>query len=367
MKDGVKDGVKVVRIGTRASPLARVQTDGIASLLRGLYPDLVVEVCPISTTGDRSQHTDAPSADWGTGVFVKELEAALLRNEIDLAVHSLKDVPAELPAPLAIVAVPPRADPRDVLISPSGACLDTLPEAALVGSTSARRVAFLRAARPDLRFASIRGNIDTRCRKLFAGEYDAIVLARAGLARLELDVSYTLIDPHVLPPAPGQGALALEARADDARLRALVQPLHDASTAAAVEAERAFMAALDGGCRLPLAALATPDAALATSAAALATSDAALATSAAALATSAAALATFAAALATAAAPLGTAGTGGGLTLIAAVAAPDGSHILRATERGELRAPADLGHRVAARLRQAGALELLARSLASPA
>ena len=269
-------------------------------------------------------------------------------------------MPAELPAPLAIVAVPPRADPRDVLISPSGACLDTLPEAALVGSTSARRVAFLRAARPDLRFASIRGNIDTRCRKLFAGEYDAIVLARAGLARLELDVSYTLIDPHVLPPAPGQGALALEARADDARLRALVQPLHDASTAAAVGAERAFMAALDGGCRLPLAALATPDAALATS-------DAALAMPGVVRASSDAALATSAAALATADAALATAGTGGGLTLIAAVAAPDGSHILRATERGELRAPADLGHRVAARLRQAGALELLARSLASPA
>jgi hydroxymethylbilane synthase len=324
--------MKVLRIGTRASPLARVQTDGIAAQLRDLYPSLLVEVRPISTTGDRTQHTDAPSADWGTGVFVKELEAALIRREIDLAVHSLKDVPAQLPEGLAIVAVPPRADPRDVLVSPSGACLDTLPEAALIGSTSARRVAFLRAARPDLRFGSIRGNIDTRCRKLFAGEYDAIVLARAGLERLGLEVDYSVIDPRVLPPAPGQGALALEALSDAVSLRALLQPLHHPATAAAVEAERALMAALDAGCRLPLAALATPEREFA----------------------------------ARAGVGVGSAGADGGLTLTAAVAAPDGSHILRATEHGELASPSLLGHRAAARLRQAGALDLLARSAVTP-
>jgi hydroxymethylbilane synthase len=361
--------MKVLRIGTRASPLARVQTDSIAAQLRDLYPSLRVEVCPISTTGDRSQHTDAPSADWGMGVFVKELEAALIRREIDLAVHSLKDVPAQLPEGLAIVAVPPRADPRDVLVSPSGACLETLPEAALVGSTSARRVAFLRAARPDLRFGSIRGNIDTRCRKLFAGEYDAIVLARAGLERLGLEVDYSVIDPRVLPPAPGQGALALEALSDNVSLRALLQPLHHAATAAAVEAERALMAGLDAGCRLPLAALATPDPGPGAVSAGVVVASAGVVVGSVGVGVASAGngVASAGAGVASAGAGVAGAGADGGLTLTAAVAAPDGSHILRATEQGELASPSLLGRRVAARLRQAGALDLLARSAVTPA
>lgn len=307
-------GVTPVRVGTRASALARVQTAEVLGLLRAAHPDLVFEPVPITTSGDRSQPTNLPSADWGSGVFVREIEAALARGDIDLAVHSLKDLPPSPSTELA--AVLSRADPRDVLVTADGRAFDELPRAARVGTSSARRAAFLQAARPDLVFVPIRGNVDTRCRKLFAGDYDAIVLARAGLLRLQLNVPLTPIDPAILPPAPGQGAIAVQARADDGAMRRLAGPLHHPATGAAVMAERRVMWELQGGCRLPLAALATPL-------------------------------------------------PSGRLELTAAVAAPDGARVAWATDRGGLDDPEELGLRVAGQLRAAGADRLLAITVAS--
>jgi hydroxymethylbilane synthase len=251
-------GQRLVRIGTRASALARTQTDLIVSALRDAHPDLRCETVEITTGGDRSQSTNAPTADWGTGVFVKELETALLREEVDLAVHSLKDVPPALLADLTLAAIPVREDPLDVLVTTDGRGLDDLAPGARVGTSSARRVAFLRGQRPDLNFVPIRGNVETRIRKMAEGQYEAIVLARAGLRRLDLDVAYVVLPPEVLPPAPGQGALAVETRAGDRGVIALLEPIHDPATAAAVRAERRLMVNLDGGCRLPVGALGTP-------------------------------------------------------------------------------------------------------------
>ena len=251
-------GARVIRIGTRGSALARAQTTLIATALIEAHRDLEIEVVTITTTGDRSQATNQIGPDWGSGVFVKELEAALLREEIDLAVHSLKDVPPVLAADLTLAAIPVREDPSDVLVTADGRNLEDLPPGGRVGTSSARRSAFLRAARPDLHFELIRGNVETRLRKLGEGQYDAIVLARAGLNRLELDAAYVVLEPRLLPPAPGQGALAIQARAGDREVISLLEPLHDPATAAAVRAERRLMANLDGGCRLPVGALGTP-------------------------------------------------------------------------------------------------------------
>ncbi len=247
-----------MRIGTRASALASAQTELVAGWLRERYPTEPIEIVPITTAGDRSQASNVVGPDWGTGVFVHELEAALLDRRVDAAVHSLKDVPPIVAPELCLAAIPPRADPFDVLVTSDGRSFGELPEAALIGTASARRAAFLRAARPDLRFAPIRGNVDTRLRKLRAGEYDAIVLARAGLTRLGLTVPVATLGSDVLPPAPGQGALAVETRADDEPVRAMLAALDDPPTAAAVAAERRAMADLEGGCRLPIAALGTP-------------------------------------------------------------------------------------------------------------
>jgi len=251
-------GARVIRIGTRGSALARAQTTLIATALIEAHRDLEIEVVTITTTGDRSQATNQIGPDWGSGVFVKELEAALLREEIDLAVHSLKDVPPVLAADLTLAAIPVREDPSDVLVTADGRNLEDLPPGGRVGTSSARRSAFLRAARPDLHFELIRGNVETRLRKLGEGQYDAIVLARAGLNRLELDAAYVVLEPRLLPPAPGQGALAIQARAGDREVISLLEQLHDPATAAAVRAERRLMANLDGGCRLPVGALGTP-------------------------------------------------------------------------------------------------------------
>jgi hydroxymethylbilane synthase len=251
-------GSRVIRIGTRASRLARAQTTIVATALIEAHSDLEIEIVPVSTSGDRSQSTNQPGPDWGSGVFVKELELALLHEEIDLAVHSLKDLPPVLSAELTLAAIPIREDPFDVLVSADGIGLQELPAGARVGTSSARRAAFLRAARPDLHFEPIRGNVETRLRKLGAGQYEALVLARAGLRRLEIDAAYVVLEPELLPPSPGQGALALQARAGDRAIGQLVEPLHDPATAAAVRAERRLMANLEGGCRLPIGALGRP-------------------------------------------------------------------------------------------------------------
>jgi hydroxymethylbilane synthase len=191
-------------------------------------------------------------------VFVKEIEAALLRDEIDLAVHSLKDVPPIVTAELTLAAIPVRDDPLDALVTADGRTLEALGPGARIGTSSSRRMAFLLEQRPDLQFMAIRGNVESRLRKLREGQYDALVLARAGLRRLQIDVPHVVLEPDLLPPAPGQGALAVQARAGDRDILSLLKPLHDPATAAAVRAERRLMLLLDGGCRLPVGALGTP-------------------------------------------------------------------------------------------------------------
>jgi hydroxymethylbilane synthase len=251
-------GRRVIRVGTRSSALAQAQTDLIVAALLQAHPDLQIERVLIATNGDRSQHSNAPGTDWGTGVFVKEIEAALLGQEIDLAVHSLKDVPPIVTAELTLAAIPVRDDPLDVLVTADGRTFEALAPGARIGTSSARRAAFLLVQRPDLQFVPIRGNVESRLRKLREGQYDALVLARAGLRRLQIDMPHAVLEPDLLPPAPGQGALAVQARAGDRDILSLVEPLHDPATAGAVRAERHLMLLLDGGCRLPVGALGTP-------------------------------------------------------------------------------------------------------------
>ncbi|MCS6798906.1 MAG: hydroxymethylbilane synthase [Myxococcota bacterium] len=243
-----------LRIATRRSALALAQTRWVAARIRALHPDVPIEEVHVVTEGDRV--LDRPlSAVGGKGLFVAEVEAALRDGRADLAVHSMKDVPAELAPGCAIVAVPEREDPRDVLVTPDGAELDALPAAARVGTSSLRRVCQLRRARPDLDYATLRGNVDTRLRRLDEGRFAAIVVALAGLRRLDLATRpLRVLSPELCIPAAGQGALALEAREDDERVRALVAPLDDPRTRASVDAERAFLARLEGGCKTPIAA-----------------------------------------------------------------------------------------------------------------
>ncbi|HSW41512.1 MAG TPA: hydroxymethylbilane synthase, partial [Patescibacteria group bacterium] len=242
-----------LRLGTRGSALALAQSGLIADDLRALGAS--VELVVIRTAGDERP----PNAAWGEGAFVMALEEALLEGRIDVAVHSAKDVPTAQDPRLVIAAYPPREDPRDALVCrEAGLTLATIPAGALIGTDSPRRAAFIRARRPDLRTRPLHGNVDTRLRKLADGEADALVLAVAGLKRLGLDgrISETL-EVEVAPPAPGQGSLAVEVRADDPVARPLTARLDDPATRAAVEAERAFLRASGGGCRAPLGALAT--------------------------------------------------------------------------------------------------------------
>jgi hydroxymethylbilane synthase len=248
---------EAITIGTRGSKLALAQTELVRAALLARYPELTVSVERITTQGDAV--IDRPlAAIGGKGLFVTEIEAALRDGRIDLAVHSAKDLPSTLPDDLTIAAIPARADARDVLVARDGAMLRDLPPGARVGTSSPRRACQLRALRPDLTIADVRGNVDTRLRKLAEGQYDAIALAAAGLARLGLtEVISEWFAPETMAPAIGQGALAIETRADDAGLAALLAPLHDADTAAAVTAERAFLAELGGGCTAAIAAHAT--------------------------------------------------------------------------------------------------------------
>jgi hydroxymethylbilane synthase len=244
-----------LRIGTRASPLARVQTDIVRDALARHHPDLAVETVLIATPGDERPDVPIP-ATGETGFFTSSIQQALLDGEIDLAVHSLKDLPIAEPDGLVVAAVPERADPRDVLVSRAGP-LAELPGGARVGTSSVRRAEQIRAVKPDLETAPIRGNVATRVARLDAGEFDAIVLAAAGLIRLGLEdrVTEWLAAPGFLP-APGQGALAIETRENDSRARAAVAALDDPDLHAAVAAERGFLAASGGGCNAPFGALA---------------------------------------------------------------------------------------------------------------
>jgi hydroxymethylbilane synthase len=244
-------------IGTRGSALARWQAGEVGRLLRAAHPGLEVREQIIVTAGDRAQSGPAVPLE-GKGAWVEEIEAALVAREIDVAVHSLKDVPAELRAGLAIVAVPTRADPRDAIVSRSGAGLDALPPGSRVGTSSLRRVCQLRATRADLTIEILRGNVDTRLRKIAEGAVDAGVLASAGLDRLGFSARIAeRLDPARMLPAIGQGALALEARADDARVTGLCRALSDPAAEVTVAAERALLAGLGVGCRTPVAGHAT--------------------------------------------------------------------------------------------------------------
>jgi hydroxymethylbilane synthase len=246
-----------LRIGTRGSPLARRQAALASAALAAARPELAgpgaIEIVAIRTTGDRV--TDRPLADLGgKGLFCKEIEAALLASEIDIAVHSMKDLPTWLPEGLAIGAMLEREDPRDALIARSAASLDGLPSGATVGTASLRRRAQLLARRPDLRVATLRGNVQTRLAKLEAGEVEATLLAQAGLKRLGLEhLASAVLAPEELLPAVGQGAIGLECRAADRAVRALLAAVDHAPSSLCVHAERALLDALDGSCHTPIA------------------------------------------------------------------------------------------------------------------
>jgi hydroxymethylbilane synthase len=293
-----------IRIGTRGSALALAQSGHVADELRGLGAE--VELITIKTSGDEGQ----PAAPGDKSRFVKEIEEALLAGEIDLAVHSAKDVPGVIPDGLAIVGVPGRADPRDALCGP--ASLDDLDDGARIGTGSLRRQSQILAARPDLVVEDLRGNVDTRLRKLAERQYDAIVLAAAGLARLGRADEGNPID---LTPAPGQGCLALEARADDTEIAELAAQLTDQTALLCLTAERAVVTALDATCRTPVAAYARMEE--------------------------------------------------GKLVLDAYVGLPDGSTWIRDEVMGDPKEPTDLGAYIAERLIAAGATDILEQAEAA--
>ena len=313
--------MKTLRIGSRGSPLALWQADYVSDWLErthGVSPEII----RIRTTGDRVLEPNFTSMGL-KGVFIKELEDALLDRRVDLAVHSMKDVPTAVPAGLTLTAIPRREDVRDCLISRNGQTLAQLPPGARVGTSSLRRQAQLRRARPDIVPADMRGNVETRIRKLDEGEFDAIVLARAGIERLGLAARITeTFEPTVMLPAVGQGALAVETRADDAEVMQILSGLDDAPTRCAVEAERALLSELEGGCQVPLGAWARFEAG----------------------------------------------GAANQLVLDACVCSADGSELIRDSLRGPADKPLALGRDLAHRLLDAGAdriLRLAGRTLGS--
>ena len=249
------------RIGSRGSPLALVQARAVRDLIaaaNGVAPD-AIEIRVIRTSGDIIQ--DRPLAEvGGKGLFTKEIEQALLAGDVDLAVHSAKDMATQLPPGLAIAACLPREDPRDVFVSRSAKSFGELPRGARIGTASLRRAALARRLRSDVVIVPMRGNVETRLRKLADGEADATILALAGLRRLGLaDMATAILDVEQFLPAVGQGVIAIEARADDDRTRALAEAINDNDAAIALAAERAFLAVLDGSCKTPIAGHARVD------------------------------------------------------------------------------------------------------------
>jgi hydroxymethylbilane synthase len=246
--------LETIRIGTRRSRLARWQSDWVAERLRGLNPRLAIDLVEIETQGDRDRNSPL-SAIGGIGLFTKEIQRAVRDGLVDIAVHSLKDLPTESPVELILAAVPAREDVADALIAPEHRTLDGLPKASRVGTSSPRRRAQLLFLRPDIQVMSIRGNVETRLNQALDGRLDAVMLACAGLQRLGMEQHITQrLEPPTFLPAVGQGALGIECRRNDDATRALLEPLNDPVTRRAVEAERAALAALEGGCSLPMAA-----------------------------------------------------------------------------------------------------------------
>ncbi len=244
---------ETIRIATRKSPLAMWQAEHVADVLGRLHPGLVVEIVGMTTRGDKI--LDAPLAKvGGKGLFVKELETGMLNGDADIAVHSMKDVPVEFPDGLHLAVIMDREDPRDAFVSNRYDNIDALPKGACVGTSSLRRQCQLVSRRPDLRIEPLRGNVNTRLAKLDAGDYDAIILAAAGLLRLGMaDRVRGRISIEDSLPAIGQGAIGIECRSDDPRVNALIAPLHHLPTAQRVLAERAMNARLNGGCQVPIA------------------------------------------------------------------------------------------------------------------
>jgi len=243
----------ILRIATRKSPLALWQAYYVSDLLKHHHPDLQIELVTMTTQGDKILDTPLAKVG-GKGLFVKELEIGMLEGRADIAVHSMKDVPVEFPTGLHLAVICEREDPRDAFVSNNFKTLEDLPQGAKLGTSSLRRQAQISALRPDLKIIDLRGNVNTRLKKLDDSEYDAIILAAAGLKRLKFDDRITqFIDTDVCLPAIGQGAVGIECRSDDARVHNLIAPLNDSKTQTRVLAERAMNERLQGGCQVPIA------------------------------------------------------------------------------------------------------------------
>jgi hydroxymethylbilane synthase len=243
---------KLVRIATRKSALALWQAEYVKAKLEHFHDDVVVELVPMTTKGDIILDTPLAKVG-GKGLFVKELEVAMLEDRADIAVHSMKDVPVEFPEGLGLEVICPREDPRDAFVSNTIKSFNELPQGAIVGTSSLRRQCQIKALRPDLVIRDLRGNVNTRLKKLDAGEYDAIILAAAGLIRLEMPERIAeFIAPEIMLPANGQGAVGIECRINDESIKALLAPLEDQETRIRVLAERAMNRALQGGCQVPI-------------------------------------------------------------------------------------------------------------------
>lgn len=310
MKQLIDMAARTLKIATRKSPLALWQANFVKDRLEALHPDLQVELVPMSTQGDKILDTPLAKVG-GKGLFVKELETAMLEGRADIAVHSMKDVPVEFPDGLGLHTICEREDPRDAFVSNRFKLIDELPQGAVVGTSSLRRQCQLRAARPDLVIRDLRGNVNTRLAKLDAGEYDAIILAAAGLKRLEMAHRIAaFIEPEQSLPANGQGAVGIECRLDDHELHALLAPLEHPETRIRVLTERAMNRALQGGCQVPIGAYALVQ--------------------------------------------------GEEVWLRGLVGSPDGSRVIRDEIRGPLAEGEALGHTLAQRLLAAGADVILA-------
>ena len=297
-----------LRVGSRKSPLSLAQNEEVLAQLRKVAPETEFLVVPMNTGGDRNK--DAPLLSLGRGAFAKDIESALLAGAIDLAVHSAKDLPPVLPEGLTIAAVSPRLDPRDALVSKGDVRLAALPAGSRIGTSSPRRAAQLLALRPDIAVLQMRGNVGTRVEKARGEQYDGAVVAAAGLIRLGLEDAITeYLSPDVFTPEVGQGTLAVETRSANAETRELLGRANDAASHIAFRAERAFLAALGGGCKVPVAAYARLD--------------------------------------------------GKALTLDAMAATPDGSHVFRTSVLGNPGEPEAAGSEIAAKLLDAGAREIV--------
>ena len=250
---------ETLRIATRKSPLAMWQAEYIKARLEAIHPDLTVELIPMVTKGDIILDTPLAKVG-GKGLFVKELEVAMLEDRADIAVHSMKDVPVEFPEGLGLEVICEREDPRDAFVSNTYRQIEELPPGAIVGTCSLRRQCQLSEARPDLKIIDLRGNVNTRLNKLDNNNYDAIILAAAGLKRLDMEYRIaSYIEPEQSLPAVGQGAVGIECRTQDERIKALLAPLNDSLTSDRVLAERAMNLALEGGCQVPIGSYAVID------------------------------------------------------------------------------------------------------------